>query len=214
MILLKINLSLSLFLFLFLFRHSVAPIARCTHQCFFLYSMRHATGIRADVRMKREGDTRRPTNKDGDHGVIGSAAQRRGAARWWKYRSRKKEKERTHRGSQAHARPGLHMTRSVGLHPPSLSVPRLSSLRLSLPPCRRAPGLNSNRVVSPRRAVLRGCYSTRARKYATGGDVCVNDGACLLRRLLDPENWTESRTDRRHFYAYTVRNVITSFLYM
>lgn len=53
-------------------------------------------------------------------------------------------------------------------------------------------GLNSNRVVSPRRAVLRGCYPTRARKYATSSDVCVDDGARLLRRQVDREKFLKS----------------------
>lgn len=140
--------------------------------------MRHATGIRADVRMKREGDTRRPADKDR---VIGSETHRRR-----KYGPRKREREGenaagTHGGSHAHARVGLHMTRSGCIRRlfPSRDCPPLRPS--SSPALSGSPEFNSNRVVSPRRAVLRGCYSTRARKYATGSDVCVDDA---LRRTL------------------------------
>lgn len=158
--------------------------------------MRHATGIRADVRMKRETEREReirdaPPTKTGRS----ETHQRR------KYEPWKKEKERTQRGSHAHARLGLHMTRpsaasAVSFRPAAVLPPSLVAALL----VGELSGLNSNRVVSPRRAVLRGCYSTRARKYATGSDVRVDGGACLCTPgpAID-RGKSDRRVDRSNF---------------
>lgn len=85
-----------------LFFSPSAPLPRSLHAPTLLppCSVRHATGIRADVRMKRERerDTRRPADKDR---IIGSETYQR---RKYKPRKKERERERERSGDHTHTR--------------------------------------------------------------------------------------------------------------